>query len=92
MHPALEIAAPVWISPAVLDERIWVTCTRPLVDELDAKNPGRVEYREYTKDEYVSQTTEPEKLGYHFGLVETDAPEVVAWIAERLVLVLVIER
>jgi len=86
MHPNLEILAPIRISQAELDNRIWVTCTRPLVEELEATNPGRVTYREYTKTEYVSQTEYPEILGYHFGTVETDAPELIAWVAERLVL------
>ncbi|WP_437927031.1 hypothetical protein WMF37_49715 [Sorangium sp. So ce291] len=29
---------------------------------------------------------DPKNLGYHFGTVETDGPELVAWVEERLVL------
>jgi len=32
----------------------------------------------------VSPTSDPEKLGYRFGLMATDAPELIACLAGRL--------
>ncbi|MDI1478865.1 lipase family protein [Polyangium sp. y55x31] len=85
MHPNLEIHAPIRITQAEADERIWESFTTPLVTQLKTTNPERVEYRLYTKKEYVSQTHDPERLGYHFGTVETDAPELLAWVEAKLV-------
>ncbi|WP_437622163.1 hypothetical protein [Sorangium sp. So ce1151] len=86
MHPDLEIRVPIRITQAELDERIWMSLTTPLVAQLSERNPDRVTYRVYLKDEPVSQTHDPKNLGYHFGTVATDGPELVAWVEERLVL------
>jgi pimeloyl-ACP methyl ester carboxylesterase len=86
MHPDLEILAPIRITQAVADERIWETFTTPLVEQLKARNPDRVLYRKYSEDEYVSPTHDPKRLGFHFGTMETDAPELLAWLEARLVI------
>jgi hypothetical protein len=86
MHPDLEIRVPIRITQAELDDRIWMAFTTPLAEQLEARNPGRVLYRKYLKDEYVSPTHDPVRLGYHFGTMDTDAPELVGWIEAQLTL------
>lgn len=81
-NPALRILAPIRISQAAKDTRINVNATRLLHHQLSFLNgPVNVTYKEY---EEVSTTAEPEVLGFHFGLTETDLPSLTAWLEERL--------
>ena len=81
MNPALRILAPVRISQAAEDQRIRADFTRRLHHQLAALNdPVNVTYKEY---EEVSATDEPDKLGFHFGLMETDLPSLTRWLKQR---------
>lgn len=82
MHPALRILVPIRISQAVHDQRVKVEFTRELQGQLTTLNgPSSVLYKEY---DTVSPTEEAEKLGFHFGLLDTDRQNLTAWLEDRL--------
>ena len=80
MNPDLEIAVPIRISQAVLDQRVRVAFTRLLVDQLSQRNG--VENVTYVEYPAVPATDNPE-LGYHFGTIQADAEALTAWLATR---------
>jgi hypothetical protein len=81
MNPALRILAPIRISQGAKDQRILASFTRNLHYQLCALNgPVNVTYKEY---EEVSPTYDPEELGFHFGLFDTDLPSLTAWLEDR---------
>ncbi|WP_434379702.1 lipase family protein [Melittangium boletus] len=82
MHPNLVIQAPIRISQALSDQRVNAALTAILVEQLSLTNgAGHVEYRPYLR---VSQTHDPEELGFHFGLIDTDSDEVTNWLDRLL--------
>ena len=81
MHPDVDISVPVRIAQAVQDQRVHAALTRALADQLTARNGATsTTYTEYLT---VSPTTYPDQLGYHFGTIETDAPALISWLADR---------
>ncbi|WP_437774738.1 alpha/beta hydrolase family protein [Sorangium sp. So ce1097] len=81
MNPALRILAPIRISQGARDQRIRADFTRTLHHQLAALNgPVNVTYKEY---EEVSPTHDPDELGFHFGLMDTDLPSLTRWLEER---------
>ena len=82
MHPNLVIHAPIRISQALGDARVSAAYTGILVNQLKATNgKDNVLYRSYLK---VSPTHDPEELGFHFGLIDTDSDELTDWLAPLL--------
>ena len=82
MHPNLVIQAPIRISQALRDQRVSAALTAILVEQLSRINGAdKVEYRPYLQ---VSPTHDPEELGFHFGLIDTDSDAVTNWLARLL--------
>lgn len=82
MHPSVDIAVPIRIAQALVDQRVDVALTRALVNELRARNGvDNVTYNEYP---VVSATDHLDELGYHFGTMKTDIPAMTRWLTERL--------
>jgi pimeloyl-ACP methyl ester carboxylesterase len=82
MHPNLVIRAPIRISQSVPDKRVSAALTLILVEQLQATNGNaNVTYKPYLT---VSQTHDPEELGYHFGLIDTDSDALTNWLVGLL--------
>ncbi|PTL80263.1 S9 family peptidase [Vitiosangium sp. GDMCC 1.1324] len=82
MHPNLDIQAPIRISQAIPDKRVNAALTKILSEQLAAKNGrDKVTYKPYLT---VSPTHDPEELGYHFGLIDTDSDALTGWLAGLL--------
>lgn len=81
-HPALTIAAPIRIAQALQDTRIKAALTIELLRQLRALNgDDAVTDRIYGgDDDPVVVPNEPGDLGYHFGTIKADIPEMIAWL------------
>ncbi|MDY7232899.1 alpha/beta hydrolase family protein [Hyalangium rubrum] len=79
MHPNLVIKVPIRISQAIADKRVNAALTSILEQQLKTTNgKENVLYRPYLR---VAPTHDPEELGFHFGLIDTDSDEVTDWLA-----------
>jgi|JI10StandDraft_1071094.scaffolds.fasta_scaffold04415_11 pimeloyl-ACP methyl ester carboxylesterase len=76
-NPALKVSAPIRIAHAQPDTRVGIAGTNTLVAELGALG-NQVTYRIYP------QVGDGAGLGPHFGIIETDVPEMLAWLEHRL--------
>ena len=78
MHPALAIDAPIRISQAMSDTRVSALLTFRLQEVLGNISGNKVVYVPYAQ---VAPTTgEFERLGDHFGLLDTDRGELAKWL------------
>jgi secretory lipase len=76
-NPALHITVPVRIAHAQPDTRVAIGHSNRLVAELGALD-NDVTYRIYPK------VADAGSLGAHFGLLETDSPDLTAWLRQQL--------
>src|SRR5262249_23889832 len=78
MHPALAIDAPIRISQAIFDPRDNAGLTFLLQKALEDIPGNKVDYVPYL---IVAPTTGKfQRLGIHFGLLDTDRRPLVAWL------------
>ncbi len=84
MNPAVTITAPVRITQAADDERVYANPapypgTDTLITELTAANPapGAITYQRYP-----AGTVPPDPvLGVHFATINYDTPALLTWLA-----------
>jgi pimeloyl-ACP methyl ester carboxylesterase len=79
MNPALKIPAPIRIAHAQSDNRLSITDTNTLIAELGALG-NDVTYRIYP------HVGDGAGLGPHFGIFDTDTPEMTSWLTHQLAL------
>lgn len=84
MNPAVTITAPVRVTQAADDERVYANPapypgTDMLITELTAANPapGAITYQRYP-----AGTVPPDPvLGVHFATINYDTPALITWLA-----------
>lgn len=76
-NPALAIKCPIRLAHAQPDTRIGITNTNKLVEELGALG-NEVTYRIYPT------VANPSGLGAHFGVLDTDIPDLTAWLEQQI--------
>lgn len=82
MHPLLAIDAPIRISQAQDDPRVDAGLTGVLAFRLKGIRGNKVDY--VPPYATVAPTTGKfERLGIHFGLLDTDRGPLVAWLGQR---------
>jgi len=81
MHPARAIDARIRISQANTDTRVSPILTSALKTTLTLIRGNKVAYVPY--DEVARTEGEFERLGHHFGLLDTDRGPLVEWLKER---------
>ncbi|GCD92387.1 alpha/beta fold hydrolase [Embleya hyalina] len=74
-NPALSIPVPIRVSHAQRDERVKIAYSTRLVAELGELG-NDVLYRIHAR------VADGGSLGAHFGLIETDVPELLAWLRD----------
>lgn len=76
-NPALAIKCPIRIAHAQLDTRVAITNTNKLIEELGSLGDD-VTYRIHPA------VADPQGLGAHFGVIDTDTPALITWLKQQL--------